>query len=288
MSGRPLRESSIEAWSLHIQYFTVLTILNRSPEGKSTPSTASLLASSFVSGLFADLMARDQLQYLGPIFTFYCLTAGMAQLSCYRYSGIIQTAEDNLLVLKRALQELGGRWPTAVGSLKHLLDVREKVVQRPSLGQFPDINMPATTAQILLQLWSSAVSDVAFCTSTAPADHGPRGVRNRGHTPWAAHTSHPTRRHQCCNAATDTEYSNPRRDTGTHYAAAAGVVWPPRWHGKLGGDVASMIRVLLSKERTDLVCYTRPHSHVQKSQTVPRFMPSLARSALGFSKGSSA
>jgi hypothetical protein len=143
----PLKEFSIETWSLHIQYFTVVIILNRSPDGKSSPSAASLLASSFIAGLFADLMAREQLQYLGPIFTFYCLTAGMAQLSCYRYTEIIQTAEDNLLVLKRALEELGKRWPTAVGSLKHLLDVREKVMQKPSLGEFPEVSMPASTAQ---------------------------------------------------------------------------------------------------------------------------------------------
>jgi hypothetical protein len=65
-------------------------------------------------------MARDELRYLGPIFTFYCLTAGMAQLSCYRYSELVSLAEQNLNILARALEELSKRWPTAVGSLKHL------------------------------------------------------------------------------------------------------------------------------------------------------------------------
>jgi hypothetical protein len=118
--GRPLRPYSFEARQLHIQYFTVMVILNRPSDPKLAPSTASLLASSYIAGIFEDFMARDQLQHLGPIFTFYCLTAGMSQLSCYRYSGIVDLAEENLAILARALEELGRRWPTAVGSLKHL------------------------------------------------------------------------------------------------------------------------------------------------------------------------
>jgi hypothetical protein len=65
-------------------------------------------------------MARDELRFLGPIYTFYCLTAGMAQLSCYRYPEIVDIAEENLSIMGRALEELSRRWPSAVGSLKHL------------------------------------------------------------------------------------------------------------------------------------------------------------------------
>lgn len=120
VEGRPLKQYSFEARQLHVQYFTVLTILNRPSDPKMAPSIASLLASSFIAGIFEDFMARDELRYLGPIFTFYCLTGGMAQLSCYRYSGIVDIAEENLAIMGRALDELSKRWPTAVGSLKHL------------------------------------------------------------------------------------------------------------------------------------------------------------------------
>jgi hypothetical protein len=65
-------------------------------------------------------MVRDELRFLGPIYTFYCLTAGMAQLSCYRYPEIVDIAEENLSIMGRALEELSRRWPSAVGSLKHL------------------------------------------------------------------------------------------------------------------------------------------------------------------------
>lgn len=120
VEGRPLKSYNFEARQLHVQYFTVLTILNRPLDLKLAPSTASLLASSYIAGIFEDFMARDELRYLGPIFTFYCLTAGMAQLSCYRYSEMVSLAEKNLDVLARALEELSKRWPTAVGSLKLL------------------------------------------------------------------------------------------------------------------------------------------------------------------------
>jgi hypothetical protein len=120
IEGRPLRQYSFESRQLHVQYFSVLVILYRSPDPKVNPSVASLLASSFIAGIFEDFMARDELRYLGPIFTFYCLTAGMAQLSCYRYSGLVGIAEENLGIIFRALEELSKRWPSAVGSLKHL------------------------------------------------------------------------------------------------------------------------------------------------------------------------
>lgn len=118
--GRPLKSYSFESRQLHVQYFTVLVILNRPLDPKLAPSTASLLASSYIASIFEDFMARDELRYLGPIFTFYCLTAGMAQLSCFRYSEFVGLGEQNLSIMSRALEELSRRWPTAVGSLKHL------------------------------------------------------------------------------------------------------------------------------------------------------------------------
>ncbi|KAH8730276.1 hypothetical protein GQ44DRAFT_823599 [Phaeosphaeriaceae sp. PMI808] len=145
--GRPLKPYHFEARQIHVQYFTVLAILNRPTDPKLAPSPASLLASSYVAGIFEDFMARDELRYLGPIFTFYCLTAGMTQLSCYRYSDMVNLVEHNLDVMARALEELSTRWPTAIGSLKHLMDVREKATQRPHFAQFSDTNFPNTTAQ---------------------------------------------------------------------------------------------------------------------------------------------
>ncbi|CAI6337993.1 unnamed protein product [Periconia digitata] len=177
-----------ETRQLHIQYFTVLVILNRPTDPKFSPSTASLLASSYIAGIFEGFLARDELQFLGPIFTFYCLTAGMSQLSCYRYSGLLDTAEKNLSIVRRALEELGKRWPSAVGSLRHLMDVREKILQRPTLDRrFPDSNMSVATAhffhafpQELCRMWGPIHAQT---TGIAPRELETAGILQGLRTP---------------------------------------------------------------------------------------------------------
>jgi len=66
----------------------------------------------------------------------------MAQLSCYRYTGLWDAAAKDLDVMFRALDELSKRWPSAVGSLRHLTDVRDKIIMRPTaLPHFPHHNL---------------------------------------------------------------------------------------------------------------------------------------------------
>ncbi|PSN68666.1 hypothetical protein BS50DRAFT_632570 [Corynespora cassiicola Philippines] len=192
VEAKPLKSYSFETRQLHVQYFIVLVILNRPTDPKLVPSTASLLASSFVAGIFEDFMARDELRYLGPIFTFYCLTAGMAQLSCYRYSGLVDIAEENLAIMGRALEELSRRWPSAVGSLKHLMDVREKVTQRPPLGHFPDVSLSPTTAQFfsdfgpdLCRMWHPIHQRLPQSTAMASRELETAGILQGLRTPAA-------------------------------------------------------------------------------------------------------
>ena len=138
---RALRPYSFEARQLHVQYFVVLTILNKSTPPASSPSTASLLASSFIAGIFEDFLARDELKYLGPIFTFYILTAGVTLLSSYRFAGLWHLAERDLDIVIKAQEELGKRWPTAIGSLKRLNDVKSRVLKCQRSSYFPENNM---------------------------------------------------------------------------------------------------------------------------------------------------
>lgn len=140
-SERSLRPYSFEARQLHVQYFTVLTILNKSTPPANNPSTASLIASSFVAGIFEDFLARDELRYLGPIFTFYLLTAGVTLLSSYRFAGLWHLAEQDLDIIFKAQEELGKRWPTAIGSLKRLNDVKARVMKCQRNSYFPENNL---------------------------------------------------------------------------------------------------------------------------------------------------
>ncbi|KAF2742568.1 hypothetical protein M011DRAFT_412380 [Sporormia fimetaria CBS 119925] len=192
VEGRPLKPYSFEVRQLHVQYFCTLVILYRPSDPKLAPSTAALLASSFIAGIFEDFMARDELRYLGPIFTFYCLTAGMAQLSCYRYTGILDIAEENLSIIARALEELSKRWPSGEGSLKHLMDVREKVTQRPPFGHFPDVSLPNSTLDFftdfgpdLCRMWHPIFERLPQTTAIEPRELETAGILQGLRTPAA-------------------------------------------------------------------------------------------------------
>jgi hypothetical protein len=103
---------------------------------------------------------------------------------------MVHIAEDNLEIMARALEELSKRWPTAVGSLRHLIDVREKVTQRTQLGQFPEINLPNTTAQFftdfgpdLCRMWHPIYSRVPQATPFATRDLETAGILHGLRTP---------------------------------------------------------------------------------------------------------
>lgn len=98
-------------------------------------------------GIFEDFLARDEVRFLGPIFTFYLLAAGIAQLSCYRYPGLWHLAEQDLDVIFRSQEELAKRWPSAIGALKTLADVRSKITRRQRSTYFPDNNLTEDQAQ---------------------------------------------------------------------------------------------------------------------------------------------
>jgi hypothetical protein len=102
------------------QYFSTLNILYRPVNPNSAPSVTSILASSFISGIFEELLVRDDLRYLGPMFSFYLLASGVVQLSCYRWTGLWSSAQEDFEITLRALEELGKRWQSASGSLKNL------------------------------------------------------------------------------------------------------------------------------------------------------------------------
>ncbi|KAJ5654719.1 hypothetical protein N7490_001722 [Penicillium lividum] len=117
----------LEVKQLLVMYFVGLTILHRSPTPNSVPPAASLVASSFIAGIYEDFLLRDELRYLGPVFAFYPLCAGLSLLSCCRYPQLKSTAEHEMTVMKLSLQKLSERWLSAVGPLRALNKLTEKV-----------------------------------------------------------------------------------------------------------------------------------------------------------------
>lgn len=109
------------ARQLHILYFVIIAILYRSPPASSSPSTASIVASSFVAGIFEDFLIRDQICFLGPgIYKFCLLSAGVTLLSASRINRMRMDNSADLTSIKASLKEFAKRYPSALGTLKAL------------------------------------------------------------------------------------------------------------------------------------------------------------------------
>lgn len=137
---------NLEVQQMLVMYFVVLTILHRSPTPGSVPPAASLVASSFIAGIYEEFLLRDELRYLGPVFAFYPLCAGLSLLSSCRYTHLQGTAEHELTVMKLSLQKLSERWLSAVGPLRALNKLTEKVRELgPFEGPSPTLDPDAAS-----------------------------------------------------------------------------------------------------------------------------------------------
>ncbi|OQD73066.1 hypothetical protein PENDEC_c017G02871 [Penicillium decumbens] len=134
--------STLELQQLLVMYFVVLTMLHRSPTPGSVPPAGALVASSFIAGIYEDFLLRDELRYLGPVYAFYPLCAGLSLLSSCRYPQLRSTAEHELTVIKLSLQKLSERWLSAVGPLRALNKLTDKVRdQGPFDGPLPTLDL---------------------------------------------------------------------------------------------------------------------------------------------------
>lgn len=132
---------SFEARQLHIPYFVCLAIMCRSNSGNS-PSPAVILASSFVAGIFEDFLARDEVQFLGPIFTFHLLAAGIGLLSSNNVPSLWEKASVSLKTIYLSLEVLAKRWSSAKGSLRALKSIADKQQSTTRPGDTPSLTLP--------------------------------------------------------------------------------------------------------------------------------------------------
>lgn len=124
-SPKRLAPYDFEARQLHIPYFVCLAIMCR-PDSDNSLSSAVILASSFIAGIFEDFLARDEIQFLGPIFTFHLLAAGIGLLSSNDFPSLWEQAAGSLETIYLALDVLAKRWSSAKGSLRALRSIAEK------------------------------------------------------------------------------------------------------------------------------------------------------------------
>jgi hypothetical protein len=76
----------------------------------------SLLAASFISGIFEEYIAWGDIMFLAPASIFYLLVASLIQISSHRYTNLAQNAESEISTVRVSLKQLGKRFPTAHGA----------------------------------------------------------------------------------------------------------------------------------------------------------------------------
>lgn len=134
---------SFEARQLAIHYFVSLILLHRTSSPQTSVPTVCLMASSYVANILEEFVSRDQLRYLGPVFAFYALAAGLVQLTVFRHEHLQSMAEHELNVIQVALQELGKRWGSAHGALRALVRAKDAVRQQERISRPPALLSPS-------------------------------------------------------------------------------------------------------------------------------------------------
>lgn len=126
---------NFKARQLYVPYFTALNILHRASHARVDLSLAAVLASSLVAGIFEDFLSRDELRYLGPIYAFYLLAAGIALVPALSIPQLHDAADKDLGVIHNCQRELARRWPSAIGASKALDQIMAAgIEQRMSLN----------------------------------------------------------------------------------------------------------------------------------------------------------
>ncbi|KAL4930408.1 transcription factor domain-containing protein [Aspergillus undulatus] len=111
---------SFEARQVLVAYLANLIILDRSPALDGTRSARSVVAASFMVGLFREFMQCDETCRLGAAFTFYALTAGLVLIPARRVKSLADVIVEEVIILTASLHILSKQWSSASDSIRTL------------------------------------------------------------------------------------------------------------------------------------------------------------------------
>ncbi|PCG91943.1 Transcription factor [Penicillium occitanis (nom. inval.)] len=162
---------------LFVIYFAAVSILYRSDLSGQMVHPVSLVASSFLVSLLEDFLARDEVQRLPTMFTFYAISAAVPQLVATRNANLKPVADTELAIISQFLLALSLRWPTSAGAQKLFETLRnsETAIEKPlvSFGTFSgheqllfdNFNLSACRHSSLLAAHDTHLSSTAEPTS---------------------------------------------------------------------------------------------------------------------------
>ncbi|KAG5757096.1 hypothetical protein H9Q72_000477 [Fusarium xylarioides] len=116
---------NLESRQIHIVFFVTLIILTNA-DNPLAASVTSLIASSFIASMFAEMQEAGDLQRLGPIFAFHSLAAALPLLSAHRLRSVSSWAAADFDKIYSALQELAEKWGSARGLLEPLMTAKQR------------------------------------------------------------------------------------------------------------------------------------------------------------------
>jgi hypothetical protein len=103
---------------LHLPYLMSIMIFSRFRA--RGVSREAVLAASSCAGIFESFLSRDEVKYLAPVFTIYCICSGFTLLTLYHDATMWSAAQADLNVILKGLSELSKSWRSAIGGLKAL------------------------------------------------------------------------------------------------------------------------------------------------------------------------
>ncbi|KIW91466.1 uncharacterized protein Z519_07432 [Cladophialophora bantiana CBS 173.52] len=116
LETKRLNDYNFKSRQLHTLYFTSLIILFRHENRNQPPSPVSLLASSFISGIFEEYLTWEDISHLPVTSIFYLMVAALLQLSYQRFPSLATHRAEEIEIIRSSLNELKKRFPSAIGA----------------------------------------------------------------------------------------------------------------------------------------------------------------------------
>jgi hypothetical protein len=83
-------------------------------------SRTALLAASYCAGIFQTFLSREEVRFLAPVFTIYCISSGFTLLTLYHHPHLWSMAQADMKSILQSLSELSKTWRSAIGGLRAL------------------------------------------------------------------------------------------------------------------------------------------------------------------------
>ncbi|KAL3472039.1 hypothetical protein BJX99DRAFT_262648 [Aspergillus californicus] len=139
----PFPGFSFEARQVLVTYLATLVILDRSSALGGSPSARSLLASSFIAGLYREFLERDEVCRLGSAFTFYALCAGTILVSAAQVKELWGVLNEETIMLKATLQVLSRQWGSGSAAASLLQKLGDDSGKQSKMTEIPRLNEEA-------------------------------------------------------------------------------------------------------------------------------------------------